>query len=63
MEMTSEPRKFKRNGMRLTSEEKETSVVALDARQTSAQKVANETGVSRVNLIYTRISYSTKGYY
>ena|SRR5690625_2726031 len=50
MEMTSEPRKFKRNGISLTSEEKEAGVVALVSRQTSAQTVADEIGVSRVVL-------------
>lgn len=50
MEMTSEPRKYKRNGINLTSELKEASVVALVTRQTSAQKVADEIGVSRVAL-------------
>ena len=50
MEMTSELSKFKRNGIHLTSEEKEAGVVALVTRQTSAQKVADEIGVSRAAL-------------
>lgn len=48
--MTSEPRKFKKNGIELTSMEKASGVVALVTRQTSAQKVADDIGVSRVAL-------------
>src|SRR5699024_5973690 len=50
MEMTSELSQFKRNGIHLTSEEKEAGVVALVTRETSAQKVADEIGVSRAAL-------------
>lgn len=50
MEMTSEARKYKKNGKNLTSEEKDAGAIALVTRQTSAQKVADEIGVSRVSL-------------
>lgn len=42
MELTSEPRKFKKNGIELTSKEKAADVVALVTCQTSAQKIADD---------------------
>lgn len=50
MELAPQPRKIKRNGINLTSEEKEAGVVPLLIRNTSAQKVADEIGVSQVSL-------------
>lgn len=50
MELAPQPRQFKRNGVNLTSNEKEAGVLALLTRHTSAQEVANDIGVSRVSL-------------
>src|SRR5690625_2996165 len=50
-ELAPQPRKFKRNGLTLTSEEKEAAVLALLTRgNTSAQSIANKVGVSRESL-------------
>ena len=50
MELAPQPRKYIRNGINLTSKEKEAAVLALLTRNTSAQKVANDIGVSRESL-------------
>lgn len=50
MELAPQPRKYIRNGINLTSKEKEATVLALLTRNTSAQKVANDIGVSRESL-------------
>ncbi|TRM11458.1 IS3 family transposase [Lentibacillus cibarius] len=47
MELAPQPRKFKRNGINLTTGEKEAAALALLTRNTSAQEVANNFGVSR----------------
>src|SRR5690625_4814680 len=50
-ELAPQPRKFKRNGLKLTSEEKEAAVLALLTRgDTSAQSIADKVGVSRESL-------------
>src|SRR5690625_2203850 len=47
-ELAPQPRKFKRNGLKLTSEEKEAAVLSFLTRgDTSAQSVADKVGVSR----------------
>lgn len=47
-ELAPQPRKFKRNGLKLTSEEKEAAVLALLTRgDTSARSIAEKVGVSR----------------
>lgn len=49
--MAPQPRKFKRNGLKLTSEEKEATVLSLLTRgDTSAQNIADKVGVSRESL-------------
>lgn len=47
IEMAPQSRKFKRNGINLTSKEKEAGVFALLNHNTSAQKIADDIGVSR----------------
>ncbi len=50
-ELAPQPRKFKRNGLKLTSKEKEAAVLALLTRgDTSAQSIADKVGVSRESL-------------
>lgn len=50
-ELAPQPRKFKRNGLKLTSEEKEAAVLSLLTRgDTSAQNIADKVGVSRESL-------------
>ena len=50
-DLAPESRKFKRNGLKLTLDEKETAVLSLLTRgDTSAQSVADKVGVSRESL-------------
>src|SRR5699024_11777062 len=50
-DLAPESRKFKRNGLKLTSDEKEAAVLSLLTRgDTSAQDVADKVGVSRESL-------------
>jgi transposase InsO family protein/transposase-like protein len=61
MEMAPQSRKFKRNGINLTSKEKEAGVFALLTRNTSAQKIADDMGVSRESLYQYKDQLLGKG--
>src|SRR5699024_1438507 len=50
MELTPQPRKFKKNGVNLTRQEKEAAVYTLLTRDRSVQEIADEIGVSRTSL-------------
>ena len=61
-ELAPQPRKFKRNGLKLTSEEKEAAVLALLTRgDTSAQSIADKVGVSRESLYKYKDQWLGKG--
>lgn len=51
-ELTPQPRKFKKNGVNLTQQEKEAAVLTLLTRDRSAHVVADEIGVSRESLYH-----------
>lgn len=61
MEMAPQSRKFKRNGINLTSKEKEAGIFALLTRNTSAQKIADDIGVSRESLYQYKDQLLGKG--
>ena len=61
MEMAPQSRKFKRNGIKLTSKEKEAGVFALLTRNTSAQKIADDMGISRESLYQYKDQLLGKG--
>jgi len=52
MELTPQTRKFKKNGVNLTQQEKEAAVLTLLTRDRSAQLIADEIGVSRASLYH-----------
>src|SRR5690625_4116897 len=61
-ELAPQPRKFKRNGLKLTSEEKEAAVLSLLTRgDTSAQNIADKVGVSRESLYQYKDQLLGKG--